>query len=96
MHGQEACEWLGTWERGGQGWAWTVSAHWSSRGGEAPPATQPSPPPASDYALQEAGELPVLGGPWSVPGLGSGSGSIILLILSASPPGRRAPKAAGR
>lgn len=68
----------------------------SLRGGEAPPATKPSPPPASDYALQEAGELPVLGGPWSVPGLGSGSGSIILLILSASPPGRRAPKAAGR
>lgn len=78
----------------GRGWAWTASAHRSPLGGEAPPASQPSTP--LDYALQEAGELPVLGGPWSVPGLGSGSGSIISLILSAPPPGKRAPKAAGR
>ena len=62
---------------------------------------QPSPPHSppllpNDYALQEAGELPVLGGPHSVPSLGLGSGSSILLILSAPPPGRRAPKASGR
>lgn len=49
-----------------------------------------------DYALQEAGELPVLRDPHSVPSLGLGSGSSILVILSAPPPGRRALKASGR
>ena len=77
---------------------------------EAPPAPAAQPPcsppmtvpcrrlglPAPrDSALQEAGALLVLGGPCSVPGLGAGSGSSNLLILSAPPPGRRAPKASG-